>query len=94
MGNKIMTKQLWEYTEEKPRYGFMCMVDYEHELGAAAGGNVIFPSIAETKEHRKCTDECGIVKVMVLRVATVQEENYPKPTFHYKDGASEEGDHR
>lgn len=84
----MINKEPWEYTELKPRYGFMCAVDYQHELGEAAGGNVVYPSIGEVKEHRKCTDECGIVKVMVLRVATVQDENYSKPTFTYGSDAT------
>ena len=54
----------------------MCKVDYECELGAAAGGNVVYPTVEDLKERRRCVDECGIVKVAVSLVEVVQEENY------------------
>lgn len=47
------------------RTGYMCRVDFEFELGAALGGNVIFPDIEDLRAHRKCVDECGIVEVEV-----------------------------
>ena len=56
--------------------GYMCKVDYECELGAAAGGNVVYPIVEDLKERRRCVDECGIVKVAVSLVEVVQEENY------------------
>jgi hypothetical protein len=56
--------------------GYMCKVDYECELGAAAGGNVVYPTVEDLKERRRCVDECGIVKVAVSLVEVVQEENY------------------
>ena len=56
--------------------GYMCKVDYELELGAASGGNVVYPSINDLKERRKCVEGCGIVKVAVSLVEVVQEENY------------------
>ena len=54
----------------------MCKVDFECELGAAMGGNLVFPSIEDCRKHRKCVDQCGIVKVRVSGVEVVQEENY------------------
>jgi len=56
--------------------GYMCKTDYEVELGGRSGGNVVYPSISDLKEHRKCVEECGIVKVAVSLVEVVQEENY------------------
>lgn len=46
--------------------GYMCAVDWELELGGASDGNRVYPSVEELKEHRKCADHCGIVKVRVL----------------------------
>jgi hypothetical protein len=45
--------------------GYMCRVDYECELGAAAGGNVVFPSLEDAKQNLRCADACGIVEVEV-----------------------------
>lgn len=53
--------------------GYMCLVDFECELGAAADGNHIYPSIESCREHRKCTDRCGIVEVEVRARKIVQK---------------------
>jgi hypothetical protein len=45
--------------------GYMCMVDFDCELGAASGGNRIFPSTEDLKAHLKCWESCGIVEVEV-----------------------------
>lgn len=45
--------------------GFMCMVDWEFELGDAVGGNSVYGSVPDLKKHRKCWKECGIVEVEV-----------------------------
>jgi hypothetical protein len=58
--------------DEKVRIGYMDKVDFEFKLGEALGGNMVFPSIKDLKEHRKCSDECGIVEVEV-RLRSVVE---------------------
>ncbi len=45
--------------------GYMCGVDWQHELGEAMGGNVVYPSVDDLKKHRKCVKNCGIVEVKV-----------------------------
>jgi len=44
----------------------MCGVDFKYELGEAAGGNTIYPSIADLKRNKPCWLECGIVRVSVV----------------------------
>lgn len=56
-----------------PVIGYMCLVDYECELGCADDGNKIFPSIEDCREYRGCTDACGIVEVEVRARKIVQE---------------------
>lgn len=51
---------------------FMCKADFEHELGEAAGGNTIFPSLEDAKANLKCWKQCGIVEVKVEFVKTVE----------------------
>ena len=58
------------------RYGYMCKVDYDFELGEALGGNVIYPSVANLKHHKACTKECGIVRVRISLDKVIQEEDY------------------
>lgn len=53
-------------------YGYMCLVDFECELGFADCGNVVYPSVESLKERRKCFEGCGIVKVAVKTVEIVQ----------------------
>jgi len=52
---------------------YMCRTDYDHELGAAMGGNVVYPSVEDLKLHRGCITECGIVAVRVEFVRVVEE---------------------
>ncbi len=56
------------------RFGYMCKVDFDYELGYAGGGNIIYPTIKGLKAFRCCWDECGIVKVKVTKVKTVLKD--------------------
>lgn len=56
-------------------HGYMCLVDFECELGAARGGNTVYPSIEDCRRHRKCVASCGIVKVAIRALEIVQPEN-------------------
>lgn len=54
--------------------GYMCLTDFECELGGASGGNCILPSLDDFKKARpSCARECGIVEVKVYGVRVVQE---------------------
>lgn len=55
--------------------GYMCLVDFQWELGAAIGGNVVYPSIEDCQAQRKCVAECGIVEVEVRFRKVVQQPN-------------------
>ena len=56
--------------------GYMCKTDFDFELGMAADGNRVFPSVTALRESRSCVDQCGIVEVKVFCTRVVQEENY------------------
>ena len=45
--------------------GYMCLTDFECELGMASGGNTVHPSIEDLKKRRTCVSSCGIVEVKV-----------------------------
>lgn len=51
--------------------GYMCLIDWECELGAASGGNRIFPSVEDLKAHHTCWESCGIVEVKVAYSKTI-----------------------
>lgn len=53
--------------------GYMCLVDFECELGLAAGGNEVFASEADCRKSRSCVEGCGIVEVEVRARRIVHE---------------------
>jgi hypothetical protein len=63
-------------SDERKVRGFMCKIDWDHELGNAYGGNTIHPSEESLRDKHKCTDECGIVEVEVTLVRVVKESDY------------------
>jgi hypothetical protein len=56
--------------------GFMCKTDFDCELGAAKGGNLVYASEADLRASRGCLDECGLVEVEVSLVRVIQEDNF------------------
>jgi hypothetical protein len=62
--------------EERTVTGYMCKVDWDFEIGNASDGNKVFPSVANLKEHLKCTDECGIVEVEVRLKRVMQDGQF------------------
>ncbi len=63
-------------TEEGTDYvlGYMCGVDWQHEIGMASGGNTVYASPEDCAKRRKCTDQCGIVEVRVYFNKWVKEQ--------------------
>ena len=53
--------------------GYMCLIAFECELGAASGGNTVYPSIESLKKNHDCWKGCGIVEVKVDGVRVVAE---------------------
>ena len=47
------------------KFGYMCKVDFDWEIGGAIGGNTVYPSVEDLKDNRTCWEECGIVKVKI-----------------------------
>jgi hypothetical protein len=52
-----------DFSNLKMRVGYMCGVDWQHELVGA--DCKIYYSLAQLKRARTCWKECGIVKVEV-----------------------------
>lgn len=56
--------------------GYMCMIDFEDELGRASGGSKVYASIEDLKENHSCWQSCGIVEVEVVFRKTIVEQNF------------------
>ena len=63
-------------SEEEAVRGFMCRIDWDHEIGHAADGNRVYPSVRALKEFHNCAEDCGIVEVEVRLIRVVEEGNY------------------
>lgn len=59
-------------------HGYMCKVDFDHELGAALGGNTIYPSIEDLVKNKSCVDQCGIVRVRIELDEILQESDWSR----------------
>lgn len=57
--------------------GYMCGVDWQHEIGMAAGGNVIYASPEDCAQCRGCSEKCGIVEVKVRFSKWVKQQRFP-----------------
>lgn len=53
--------------------GYMDLISFECEVGAARGGNRVYPSPEDCLENNPCAVECGVVEVKVEAVRIVQE---------------------
>ena len=52
--------------------GYMCAIDWTCELGAAADGNKVYPSVEALRKEHNMVSECGIVKVRVQFLEVVE----------------------
>lgn len=54
---------------------YMCLSDYNYELGNASGAFSVYGSIDELKENRPCVEECGIAELTITGMTVAQEPN-------------------
>lgn len=88
-------KNILDKYQDDAKCGFMCKVDWDHELGQALGGNTIYPSQADLVSNKKCTDECGIVEVEVRLKQVIQESDFSiKPDKMYQVSSRDENGKR
>lgn len=73
--NRKLEKKQQDKREERIKYGYMCMIDWQHEVGEAMGGNKIYPSVEDLKRNHEMWKACGIVKVSIEKVETVVEQD-------------------
>lgn len=70
------TTPMWADDNSDYVIGYMCLTDFECELGGATGGNTVHPSVEDLRKRRGCVDRCGIVEVEVRARRVVQEASY------------------
>ena len=58
------------------RYGYMCGVDFQHELGEVMDSTPIYASVESLKEQRKCWTTCGIVKVEIKLLTWEEPQDF------------------
>ena len=46
--------------------GYMCAIDWEYELGAASGGNLVFPSVDDLKRSHVCWRNISHQELLIL----------------------------
>jgi len=61
--------------------GFMCLTDWEHEIGHATDGNKVYPSLKALKEHMRCWNECGVIEVEVRAIRIAVPQNFDSITL-------------
>jgi len=64
----------------KSMFLYACGVDWQHEIGPdncsdLEGKMPLYTSIESIEHHRKCTDQCGIVKLELTEVEWVKVQN-------------------
>lgn len=62
----------WTEEPDGSAVGYMCLTDWEFEIGNASGGNRVYPSIEDIKRSRKCVAGCGIMEVRVTGIRVVE----------------------
>ena len=64
---------------KEPRVGYMCSVDFDHELCEAAGGTKVFAAVKDLEETYPCVKQgCGIYKVKVEFLEVIREEDHDR----------------
>ena len=51
--------------KKQTRTGYMCAIDFAHELGEAPGGILVYRDKKDALAHCPCVTSCGLVKVTI-----------------------------
>lgn len=60
------------------KFAYMCKTDFDFELGEALGGTRVYLSIKDLLYNRKCTNQCGYVKVRIILEDIIKEDAWTK----------------
>lgn len=63
------------------KIGFMCRTSWDEHVSHDPKGTKIYPSISALKADRKCSDECGVVRVKIVVDEVVSVGSIREGTF-------------
>lgn len=55
--------------------GYMCGIDYQHELEGSPDGTPVYSSVTELKTYKRCWRQCGIVEVELRATRWVEPQD-------------------
>ncbi len=73
---KLIERMTSDETARTKVRGYMCAIDWEHEIGNASDGNKVYPSVEALKKHHTMWEECGIVEVEVTVISTIAPQMF------------------
>lgn len=68
-------------TKKEERIVYIDGVDFQHELGAAMGGNTVYPDLEDALENNPCAQSCGIVKCKVTLIEWAMPQDWKKASY-------------
>lgn len=73
-----MTKKTRKKKKES-RTGYLCGVDFQHEICDDNAHSVeLYGSLSALKHHKRCFNQCGIVKVTVTVEKWVHDQDFKR----------------
>jgi hypothetical protein len=73
--------------KKQTRKGYLCGVDFQHELGEVMDSTPVYSSVEDLKRQRECWSDCGIVEVEVTLVKWVEPQDFSR----FKESKKDEG---
>lgn len=77
---------IWAESDGISIIGYMCLTDFECELGGASDGNHVYPSLSSLLADRRCAIECGVAEVEVKLKNILLSPINRKEYFNEEDG--------
>jgi ribosomal protein L34E len=56
--------------------GYMCGVDYQHEVGEVMDSTPVYSSVEDLKRQRTCWKRCGICEIEIRAVKWVEPQDF------------------
>lgn len=60
----------------KVRYAYMDGVDFDHEVGEAAGGNTVYATPEDLLKYQSCATGCGIYRVRITKEKEILPQEF------------------
>src|SRR5512146_2125205 len=77
---------IWAEEDGISIIGYMCLTDFECELGGASDGNHVYPSLSSLLADRKCAIECGVAEIEIKLKNILLSPINRKEDYNEQDG--------